>query len=88
MVSNIKCGVRLMVWWGESTGRVLSCVSGKWQTASGDGLKGIFITITDQTSGYKCVTNSDTGACACPGSMYDQGMALSGTLIVNMMNVV
>ena len=62
---------------------MLSCVSGKWQTASGDGLKGIFITITDQTSGYKCVIpNSDTGACACPGSMYDSRYGfLSGTLI-------
>ena len=56
--------VRLMVWLGETVQvECYRCVSGKWQTASGDGLKGIFITITDQTSGYKCVIpNSDTGA--------------------------
>ncbi|EAA0682555.1 TPA: shufflon system plasmid conjugative transfer pilus tip adhesin PilV [Escherichia coli] len=79
---NAKCTPNGLVG-RDSTGRVLSCVSGKWQTASGDGLKGIFITITDQTSGYKCVIpNSDTGACACPGSMYDSRYGfLSGTLI-------
>lgn len=85
--------VRLMVWWGETVQvecyRV-SVVNGRQQTASGDGLKGIFITITDQTSGYKCVIpNSDTGACACPGSMYDSryGFYLEH-LLRNMMNVV
>ncbi|EJX5537237.1 shufflon system plasmid conjugative transfer pilus tip adhesin PilV, partial [Escherichia coli] len=79
---NAKCTPNGLVG-RDSTGRVLSCVSGKWQTASSDGLKGIFITITDQTSGYKCVIpNSDTGACACPGSMYDSRYGfLSGTLI-------
>lgn len=63
---NAKCTPNGLVG-RDSTGRVLSCVNGKWQTASGDGLKGIFITITDQVSGYKCVIpNSDTGTCACP----------------------
>lgn len=86
---NAKCTPNGLVG-RDSSGRVLSCVSGKWQTASGDGLKGIFITITDQTSGYKCVIpNSDTGACACPGSMYDSryGFYLEH-LLRNMMNVV
>ncbi|MEW3152470.1 shufflon system plasmid conjugative transfer pilus tip adhesin PilV, partial [Escherichia coli] len=79
---NAKCTPNGLVG-RDSTGRVLSCVNGKWQTASGDGLKGIFITITDQVSGYKCVIpNSDTGTCACPGSMYDTRYGfLSGTLI-------
>ncbi|NUA87985.1 shufflon system plasmid conjugative transfer pilus tip adhesin PilV, partial [Escherichia coli] len=79
---NAKCTPNGLVG-RDSTGRVLSCVNGKWQTASGDGLKGIFITITDQTSGYKCVIpNSDTGTCACPGSMYSPQFGyISGTLI-------
>lgn len=64
-------------------GKVLSCVSGKWQTVSGDRLKGIYITITDQVSGYKCVIpNSDTRGCSCPGSAYSSKYSyLSGTLI-------
>lgn len=57
-------------------GKVLSCVSGKWQTVSGDRLKGIYITITDQVSG------SDTRGCSCPGSAYSSKYSyLSGTLI-------
>ncbi|HFP0392970.1 TPA: shufflon system plasmid conjugative transfer pilus tip adhesin PilV, partial [Escherichia coli] len=79
---NAKCTPNGLVG-RDSTGRVLSCVNGKWQTASGDGLKGIFITITDQISGYKCVIpNSDTGTCACPGSTYSPQFGyISGTLI-------
>ncbi|EMM2394962.1 shufflon system plasmid conjugative transfer pilus tip adhesin PilV [Escherichia coli] len=79
---NAKCTPNGLVG-RDSTGRVLSCVNGKWQTASGDGLKGIFITITDQTSGYKCVIpNSDTGTCACPGATYSPQFGyISGTLI-------
>ncbi|MCD3180067.1 pilus assembly protein PilV, partial [Salmonella enterica subsp. enterica serovar Enteritidis] len=50
---------------------------------SGDRLKGIYITITDQVSGYKCVIpNSDTRGCSCPGSAYSSKYSyLSGTLI-------
>ncbi|EPO1178430.1 shufflon system plasmid conjugative transfer pilus tip adhesin PilV, partial [Escherichia coli] len=79
---NAKCTPNGLVG-RDSAGRVLSCVNGKWQTASGDGLKGIFITITDQVSGYKCVIpNSDTGTCACPGSTYSPQFGyISGTLI-------
>lgn len=79
---NAKCTPNGLVG-RDSSGRVLSCVSGKWQTVSGNGLKGIYITITDQVSGYKCVIpNSDTGGCSCSGSTYSSKYGyLSGTLI-------